>query len=589
MGTLNMSACQTKNKAFSPMSGIECDSPTSPVRIILPRKKNIPFIPTDEFKRDYVFTSEKLGTGMYGKVVGTVNGLAVKILPKSEADLNSFIRELNFYASVTHPCIMKPIGWSYDEDHLYLIMPKGKDLQEAFDDDEISIEQIIADAVSAIACVNSINLCHCDIKNTNFVLLNGRAVLIDPGIACVSKLSENGSSYIEGASYSGWYRDPEYIADDWNDTRSEVYALGMLVYCLEHGGYGPGNGNYYNLKSVNVVANWVLLRTIVPVSERITITDLAIELHKNFGLTIHKGIHHTNVNVASGTDKEIGTILFGWLTEVAADQQFEVETLFLAVSLFQRSLGIILPRYLSDRYQRTKIQLLASMCMCLAAEVLGKDKDRTRFNFWVDCSLNSFDIKECKPMMMAIIDALDCVLVTPTYWNYASSAEDLVLLLQDAFRPDYSPHSIRSLIPGNDKNITVYTLCDKYGFNYEKLNLKQPVPQKYPAIIKPCTIKQNRWARLIGCSSVFNLNLSMITATLLTYRKIDLSVLDPECARELYERLYNNKHITHQVLDRVCKFEWRSYSECFFSYYSNLHPFTITSENLAILGLAKCS
>lgn len=73
-------------------------------------------------------------------------------------------------------------------------------------------------------------LIHRDLKPANIVLSNGRVFLIDFGI---SRVYRSGS--VSDTSHLGTraYAPPEQYGFGQTDTRSDVYALGMvLYYCL---------------------------------------------------------------------------------------------------------------------------------------------------------------------------------------------------------------------------------------------------------------------------------------------------------------------------------------------------------------------
>lgn len=569
---MSLSLSRTETKTPSPMSGVEC---ISPVRMIFQSHSSIPYFPIKDLLEMYPLTSQKLGEGVYGKVLKTTNGFAVKI---TDGAMYSFLKELNFYASVTHDCIIKPVAWSYDKNKYYLVMPKGMELQEAFDEGKITFDEIIADSMSAVAFIHSVGLAHCDIKNTNFLVINGRVVLIDPGIASPLRFGEDGKHYLLGEYYSGWFRDPEFLIDDWSDSRCELYALAMMYYSLPRRSRGPDPGNFYDLTTGNATADWILERILVPISERPTIAGLLSEMHLNFpSLRKYTGFSHTSVEVAPGDEINTRTILFEWLCEVAISTKIDADVFFLAVSLIQRSLNIVLPKYTTDTSQLNKVQLLGAMCTHIAGEILGRS--RLDYHFWVDSSNKSFILDQCEPMVMDIVNSLNCVIITPTYWNCASSAEDLVLLLQDSCCSDYNPRWIRRLTAGNNKNVTISTLYNNFGFNPKNLYLKRDLPHRQAAKIRPQCIKQTRWRKLLLTKTVDSFTLSKLIGIFLTCRDANFSILDQNCARDIYERFYDNNHLTYQVLDKVCKFSWRKYRSRFLSYYK-VNPFTVTDQEL---------
>src|SRR5258706_14584295 len=106
----------------------------------------IPYLPLSEFmKKDHFFFDEKsepLGAGTTGKVFPSGTKYAVKQYPE-DTQFIEITTELNIYASVIHPCILRPVAWTVNGNLAYLAMRKGESISDAYNHipSKISIEQ----------------------------------------------------------------------------------------------------------------------------------------------------------------------------------------------------------------------------------------------------------------------------------------------------------------------------------------------------------------------------------------------------------------------------------------------------------------
>src|SRR5579883_2601163 len=104
---------------------------TEPVIEYLSSADKIPYLDFNAFDAKFSF-AEYLGRGATGNVYITKNTNVVKIFP-SDAQLGRLLIELNINASYKHPCILRPLAWSVDNEHSgYLAMERGKDIITAY-------------------------------------------------------------------------------------------------------------------------------------------------------------------------------------------------------------------------------------------------------------------------------------------------------------------------------------------------------------------------------------------------------------------------------------------------------------------------
>jgi len=100
-------------------------------------------------------------------------------------------------------------------------------------DDVARIGAALADAVHS---VHSQEVAHLDLKPENFIVReNGQAVLIDFGFARHARYPDLLAEEKEFAAGSAAYVSPEQLQNDRSDARSDLFALGVLLYELATG------------------------------------------------------------------------------------------------------------------------------------------------------------------------------------------------------------------------------------------------------------------------------------------------------------------------------------------------------------------
>ena len=166
--------------------------------------------------------------------------VALKVLrPELGAILGNerFLREIEIAARLNHPHILALHDSGEAGGHLYYAMPyvEGESLRDRLNrenqlalEDTLQIAQHVADALSH---AHSQGIIHRDIKPENILLRADHALVADFGIARAlnsaggSRLTETGLAIGTPA-----YMSPEQATGEAVDGRSDVYALGCVVY-----------------------------------------------------------------------------------------------------------------------------------------------------------------------------------------------------------------------------------------------------------------------------------------------------------------------------------------------------------------------
>ncbi len=148
-----------------------------------------------------------------------------------------FLREIETAASLSHPHILTVHDSGSAEGLLYYVMPfvEGESLRDRIDrEKQLSIEdalQIAQEVADALSHAHSLGVVHRDIKPANVLMHGGHAVLADFGIA--RAVSAAGGDRITGTGVAVGtpaYMSPEQASGEDVDARSDIYALGCMVY-----------------------------------------------------------------------------------------------------------------------------------------------------------------------------------------------------------------------------------------------------------------------------------------------------------------------------------------------------------------------
>jgi len=195
---------------------------------------------------------ERLGTGGMARVYKAWDTnlerlVAIKILHEHLADdpmfKQRFEREAKFIASFNHPNIVQVYDYSVMEREgiplCYMVMSfiPGKTLRDVLEEAQANgqrlppnqVRDIVNDLTAAIGYAHARGMVHRDVKPGNVILNeHGRAVLTDFGIA---RMVQSNRLTADGVSTgTPIYMSPEQASGQPGDTRSDLYALGIIVY-----------------------------------------------------------------------------------------------------------------------------------------------------------------------------------------------------------------------------------------------------------------------------------------------------------------------------------------------------------------------
>jgi TolB-like protein/tRNA A-37 threonylcarbamoyl transferase component Bud32 len=166
--------------------------------------------------------------------------VAIKVLhPELAATIGSdrFLREIDTVAGLNHPHILPMYDSGEANGLLYFIMPyvEGESLRDRLErEKQLPVDEAVRIAVqvaSALEHAHRHGLVHCDIKPANILLEDGHAVVSDFGVAraigCDGRKRTKSTAVTAGTPA---YMSPEQASGDDVDGRSDLYALGCVLY-----------------------------------------------------------------------------------------------------------------------------------------------------------------------------------------------------------------------------------------------------------------------------------------------------------------------------------------------------------------------
>jgi serine/threonine protein kinase len=149
-----------------------------------------------------------------------------------------FLREAQIIGRLTHPYIVGLYDIGTNEDGVpYLVMEyvEGKTLEKTLDSGPLQLERAAvwgADLASALSRAHQCKIIHGDVKPANILVTSeGQVKLGDFGVARFAT-QVSGSGSILGTPA---YLSPEQILGGKQDTRSDLFSLGIILYQMTTG------------------------------------------------------------------------------------------------------------------------------------------------------------------------------------------------------------------------------------------------------------------------------------------------------------------------------------------------------------------
>ncbi len=146
-----------------------------------------------------------------------------------------FQQEAELIAALEHPAIVPvyDFGWHGEQPYIVMRYMKGGSLEDKLVKNEIKLTEaahIIKRVADALDAAHAKSIVHRDVKPSNILFdSEGESFLSDFGIAKSKAMTDEAGTWLVGTPA---FMSPEQIRDENIDGRSDVYALGVMLYRL---------------------------------------------------------------------------------------------------------------------------------------------------------------------------------------------------------------------------------------------------------------------------------------------------------------------------------------------------------------------
>jgi serine/threonine protein kinase len=210
-----------------------------------------------EYHVERELASGGMGTVFLGRDTALDRPIAIKIIRPELASANAaerFLREARILATLNHPNVV-PIHRVGERGGFFFYLMaylEGETLAERLARGTLSRDeavQLCRDLLDALEAAHRRGVVHRDIKPTNIILVEGRAILTDFGIA--KSLSDPSTGLTAPGQPVGTleYMPPEQAAGGDVTPRTDLYALAMVLY-------EAITGRHWSILDRPEAANW---------------------------------------------------------------------------------------------------------------------------------------------------------------------------------------------------------------------------------------------------------------------------------------------------------------------------------------------
>lgn len=146
-----------------------------------------------------------------------------------------FQREAELIAALEHPAIVPvyDFGWHGQQPYIVMRYMSEGSLDDRLEKGELKVTEIghiIKRVSEALDAAHARNIIHRDVKPSNILFdATGEAFLSDFGIAKSKPITDDEGEWLVGTPA---YMSPEQVKGEPVDGRSDVYALGVVLYRL---------------------------------------------------------------------------------------------------------------------------------------------------------------------------------------------------------------------------------------------------------------------------------------------------------------------------------------------------------------------
>jgi serine/threonine-protein kinase len=196
-------------------------------------------------KLDQFTLIEAIGHGAYSDVYLAQDPTGQRVVLKCPhesimgdvATFDRFRRELDIARHLHHPGIQRPIEFTENRSRPYMVMQyvEGETLRAVLSrEKKLSVEKAVdfgQQLASAMAYAHSQGVVHRDLKPENVLVTpDGRLVVTDFGVAFMAGARRLTWRWFSTALGTPDYMSPEQIQGKRGDARTDVYAIGVMLY-----------------------------------------------------------------------------------------------------------------------------------------------------------------------------------------------------------------------------------------------------------------------------------------------------------------------------------------------------------------------
>ena len=213
-------------------------------------KSNFISSKTIPISKEYTM-GKTLGSGAFGTVrlaihKATKQTRAVKVLKKSEQDMELLLREVEILSKLSHPNIMQIYEVFQDKTSFYIVSEycKGGELFDILSKkgslSATETAHIIKQVLSAICYSHKNNIVHRDLKPENILLDDNTKEMLIKIIDWGCAVSFSTGKKLSEADGTAYYIAPEVLKESY-DEKCDVWSVGVILYIMLCG-YPPFNG-----------------------------------------------------------------------------------------------------------------------------------------------------------------------------------------------------------------------------------------------------------------------------------------------------------------------------------------------------------